>query len=167
MANKQKLLSEYEAAATVGMSPTLLRWFTSHAPKSGDPRKLKIAKEVNGVVFFEEKELLSFNDWLRLPWPHKPGKRPNIPAGIRKEIEVEANGECAICNKNGDTCEAAHLNPVAKTKCNHPEELLNLLKSPHEVRRRRLWPRREERGIRKVVQNRVALPQAQAVGHAG
>jgi hypothetical protein len=128
---KKKLLSEYEAAAAVGMSPTLLRWFTSHAPKSGDTRKLKIAKEENGVLFFEQQELLSFNDWLRLPWPHKPGKRPNIPTGIREEIEVEANGECAICNKNGDTCEVAHLNPVSKTKCNHPEELLNLCSNHH------------------------------------
>jgi DnaJ-class molecular chaperone len=131
MARKKKLVSEYEAAATVGMSPTLLRWFTSHAPKSGDPRKLKIAKEENGVVFFEEQELLSFNDWLRLPWPHKPGKRPNIPTGIRTEIEVEANGACAICNSNAETCEAAHLNPVSKTKCNHPEELLNLCSNHH------------------------------------
>jgi hypothetical protein len=128
---KKKLLSEYEASATIGMSPTLLRWFTSHAPKSGDPRKLKIAKEENGVVFFEEQDLLSFNDWLRLPWPHRPGKRPNIPVGIRKEIEVEANGACAICNTNADSCEAAHLNPVSKTKCNHPEELLNLCSNHH------------------------------------
>jgi hypothetical protein len=92
---KKKLLSEYEAAATVGMSPTLLRWFASYAAKSGDSRKLKIAKEENGIVFFEEQELLSFNDWLRLPWPHKPGKRPNIPVGIREEIKAEANGACA------------------------------------------------------------------------
>ena len=66
----------------VATTPTLLRWFTGHAPKSGDPRKLMIAKEENGIVFFEEQDLLSFNEWLRLPWPHKPGKRPNIPAGI-------------------------------------------------------------------------------------
>jgi hypothetical protein len=39
------LLNEYEAAAKVGMSPTLLRWFTKYAPKSDDSRKLKIAKE--------------------------------------------------------------------------------------------------------------------------
>jgi DnaJ-class molecular chaperone len=132
MAKKQKLLSEYEAAAMVGMSPKLLRWFTSRAPKSGDPRKLKIAKEKNGVIFFEQQDLLSFNEWLRLPWPHKTGKRPNIPVGIREEIKIEANGACAICNTNGDTCEAAHLDPVSKTKCNHPEGLLNLCANHHK-----------------------------------
>src|ERR1051325_228887 len=112
--SEKKQLSEYEAAATVGMSPTLLRWFTKYAPKSGDSRKLKIAKEDKGIIFFEEQELLSFNEWLRLPWPHKPGKRPPIPTGIRTEIKVEANGACALCQMNGDACEAAHLDPVSK-----------------------------------------------------
>jgi hypothetical protein len=56
--SKKKLLSEYEAAAKVGMSPTLLRWFTEFAPKRGDPRKLKIAKEEKGTLFFEEQELV-------------------------------------------------------------------------------------------------------------
>jgi DnaJ-class molecular chaperone len=130
--SQKKLLNEYEVAATVGMSPTLLRWLTKHAPKSGDPRKLKIAKEDKGIVFFEEQEVLSFNEWLRLPWPHKPGMRPRIPDGIRNEIKIEANGACALCNINGDTCEAAHLNPVSKTKCNHPEGLLWLCANHHK-----------------------------------
>src|SRR6266700_1788766 len=73
--SKKKLLSEYEAAAMVGMSPTLLRWFTKYAPKSADSRKLKIAKTKQDMIFFEYQELLSFNEWLRLPWPHKPGRR--------------------------------------------------------------------------------------------
>ena len=50
---QMKLLNEYEAAVKTGMSPTLLRWLTKYAPKSGEPRKLKIAKEDKGVVFFE------------------------------------------------------------------------------------------------------------------
>jgi DnaJ-class molecular chaperone len=129
--SQETLLSEYEAATRVGMSPTLLRWFTKNAPKSGDPRKLKIAKEENGVIFFDEQQLLSFNDWLRQPWPHQPGKRPNIPAGIRTEIKTEANGACALCQSHGDSCEIAHLDPVAKTECNHPEGLLNLCANHH------------------------------------
>jgi hypothetical protein len=126
-----KLLNEYQAAARVGMSPTLLRWFTTHAPKSGESRKLKFAKEDKGTIFFEEQELLAFNEWLRLPWPHPPGKRPGIPAGIKREIKVEANGACAVCQSHGDSCEAAHLDPVAKTECNHPEGLLWLCANHH------------------------------------
>jgi DnaJ-class molecular chaperone len=128
---QKKLLNEYEAAAAVGISPTLLRWFTKHAPKRDDPRKLKIAKESKDTIFFEENELRSFNEWLRLPWPHKKGDRPRIPKGIRVEVRVEANGACAICNAHADTCEAAHLDPVSKSKCNHPENLLWLCANHH------------------------------------
>lgn len=128
---KEMILNEYKAAVTVGMSPNLMRWFTSYAPKSGDPRKLRIAKEGKNVVFYEEQELLSFNEWLRRAWPHKPGKRPGIPTGIRDEIKVEANGACALCQSHGDSCEAAHLDPVSKTECNHPEGLLWLCANHH------------------------------------
>lgn len=60
-----KLLTEYQAAAQTGMSPELLRWLTKFAPKQGDPRKLKIAKQERDLVFFDEAELESFNAWLR------------------------------------------------------------------------------------------------------
>lgn len=129
--NRQKLLNQYEAAALVGLSPDLLGWLTSYAPKAGVARKLKKAKETDGVMFFTEDELLSFNEWLKTPWPRKNGNRPPIPKGIRNEIKVEANGECAICNGHKDTCEAAHLDPVAKSNNNHPENLLWLCANHH------------------------------------
>ena len=115
----------------VGLSPRLLRWLTKHAPKQDDDHKLKSDKEVDGILFFDEEELRSFNEWLRLPWPHRDKKRPPIPAGIREEVRVEANGECAICNAHGDTCQAAHLDPVARSKNNHPENLLWLCANHH------------------------------------
>ncbi|UPK39536.1 HNH endonuclease [Bradyrhizobium sp. 186] len=130
MANK-KVLNEYEAAVASGMSPDLLRWLTKNPPKHADTRVLKVAKIENNRYFYEEEELLSFNNWLKSPWPHKDGKRPNIPAEIRREIKVEANGECAICRSNKDSCEAAHLEPVAKTFNNHPENLLWLCSNHH------------------------------------
>jgi RecJ-like exonuclease len=128
---KPFLLNEYAAAALVGMSPQLLRWFTSYAPKQGIDRKLKKEKEKDEVVFFKEDELLSFNEWLKQPWPHENGRRPSIPTGIRREVKLEANGACAICNSHKDTCEAAHLDPVAKTSNNHPENLLWLCANHH------------------------------------
>lgn len=125
------LLNEYAAAALVGMSPTLLRWFTSYAPKQGNSRKLKKEKDVDDVVYYDRDELLSFNDWLKAPWPSKGKERPPIPKGIRREIKHEANGECAICHSHKDTCEAAHLDPVANSKNNHPENLLWLCSNHH------------------------------------
>lgn len=134
---KKKKLSEYEAACVTGMSPELLRWLTSNAPKAGIKRKLKVAKikkvaDIKGdTYFFEENELLDFNNWLKKPWPHKEGKRPHVPTGIRREIINEANGECAICHGHKDTCEAAHLDPVHKSNNNHPENLLWLCTNHH------------------------------------
>jgi len=127
-----QIISEYEAAALVAMSPDLLRWLTSYAPKTGIKTKLKVAKkEKDGRLFYDREELLSFDAFLRQPWPAKSGKRPNLPSEIREEIRVEANGECAICCKHGNKCEAAHLEPVATTYSNHPENLLWLCANHH------------------------------------
>jgi DnaJ-class molecular chaperone len=128
---EKKLISEYEAAAMTAMSPELLRWLTKHAPKQGIGRKLKIGEVKKGTHFYEEEDLRSFNNWLKLPWPRKDGKRPHIPSAVRKEIKNEANGECAICNSHKDTCEAAHLDPVSKSDNNHPENLLWLCSNHH------------------------------------
>lgn len=131
MSKKNDIVSEYEAAALTYMSPDLLRWLTSHAPKSGIPRKLKVAKKENGANFYSREELLAFDAWLKQPWPRKNGKRPGIPKAIRREIRNEANGSCAICQSHKDTCEAAHLDPVAKSANNHPENLLWLCSNHH------------------------------------
>jgi len=128
---KKKPLSEYQAAWVTGMSPELLRWLTSNAPKAGIKRKLKVAEAKGETYFFDEEELVTFNNWLKAPWPRKDGKRPHIPTAIRREIKNEANGECAICNAHKDTCEAAHLDPVSKSDNNHPENLLWLCSNHH------------------------------------
>ncbi len=127
---KKQLCSEYEAACITGMSPELLRWLTSHAPKSGVDRKLKTEIR-DETYFFEVEELKEFDAWLKMAWPKKDGKRPNVPSAIRREIINEANGECAICHGHKDTCEAAHLDPVHKSNNNHPENLLWLCANHH------------------------------------
>lgn len=131
MATAPEIISEYEAAALVAMSPDLLRWMTSYAPKTGVKTKLKIARKEDDRIFYNRDEILSFDAFLRQPWPAKTGKRPNIPTKIRDEIRVEANGECAMCCQHGNKCEAAHLVPVATTQSNHPENLLWLCANHH------------------------------------
>ncbi|MDO9338636.1 MAG: zinc finger domain-containing protein [Caulobacter sp.] len=123
-------LNRYQAAALVGLSPDLLGWLSSYAPKQEVDRKLKVRKD-GDQFFVEQAELVEFNDWLKLPWPSKDGARPPIPSGIRREIQEEASGECAICLKNGNSCEAAHIEPVAKSKNNHPENLIWLCANHH------------------------------------
>jgi DnaJ-class molecular chaperone len=123
-------LNEFQAASHVGMSPKLLRWFASYAPKPDSDRKLKVRK-ADGRLYIRRAELDGFNDWLKLPWPSKAGARPPVPEGIKQEIREEAGGECAICHSNAGSCEAAHIVPVSKSKNNHPENLIWLCSSHH------------------------------------
>lgn len=128
---KKETCTEFEAACITGMSPTLLRWLTSFAPKYNESRKLKFAEKRDDIYYFELDELHAFNAWLKSPWPSKPGTRPGIPKEIRREIKDEANGECAICHGHKDTCEAAHIDPVSQSRNNHPENLLWLCRNHH------------------------------------
>ncbi|RYG87771.1 MAG: hypothetical protein EON58_20455, partial [Alphaproteobacteria bacterium] len=123
-------LNEFQAASLVGMSPTLLKWFVSYAPKHASNRKLK-ARKYKKRYFFDRAELEGFNDWLSLPWPSKNGDRPPVPSGIKSEIQEEAHGECAICHGNANSCEAAHIDPVASSKNNHPDNLIWLCANHH------------------------------------
>ena len=124
------LLSEFEAAQDVKISPTLLRWFTSYAAKD-DGRKLKFTIK-EGVYYYEKKELLEFNTYLHMPWA-KPAKgtRPTIPTGIATEIKTESHYRCPICNTN--IGELAHIKPVSKTFDNHPHNLIFLCPNHHTV----------------------------------
>lgn len=131
MTLKTSDLNEYAAAELTGMSPRLLAWLNKYAPKQGETRKLKVAREVQGAKFYSKDELLDFDVYLRKPWPSVAGKRPNIPAGIKEEIKIEANNQCAICSSHSDSCEAAHIVPVSKTHSNHPSNLIWLCASHH------------------------------------
>jgi len=126
-----KLLNQYQAAALLCMSPELLRQLTTHQVKWKDKRRLVVAKEVAGELFFEEAELKAYDDWLKTPWPAKDGKRPTLPGFIRDEIRVEANLECALCKSSGEAAEAAHIDPVGTSKCNHPHNLIWLCANHH------------------------------------
>lgn len=127
----KNLITEYEAALLTGMSPRLLKWLCSHAPKSGSNRKLSFVKDAGSLRYYDKAELLEFNAWLEAPWPSNKGKRPSIPAGVKKEIKVEANGECALCKGSRDVCEAAHIEPVVSSKNNHPRNLIWLCANHH------------------------------------
>lgn len=125
------LLDQYQAALRLSISPELLRYFTSHTVKKNDSRKLQVAKIQEDLLFFDVEELDNYDAWLRGPWPAEPKKRPHLPKAIKEELISEAAGECALCQKNGNSCEAAHITPVAQSKCNHPHHLLWLCANHH------------------------------------
>lgn len=123
-----KVLSEIDAALVVSMSPELLRWLTSYAPKPGG-RKLPF-EERDGEYFYDRSELLDFDAFLSAPWAHHDGQRPPVPAGIRREIQIEAHSTCAVCPHMNDG-EAAHIVAVAKSFNNHPSNLIWLCPNHH------------------------------------
>lgn len=124
----ENLLSEFDAALLVGMSPVFLRWCTSYAPKT-DGVKLPFKQEDN-VYYFNKQELLAFDAHLKAPWA-KPAKsqRPNLPTGIELEIKSEAWFRCPICNTN--LGEIAHIDPVSTHMDNHPHNLIFLCPNHH------------------------------------
>ena len=124
------LISEFDAAQEVQMSPILLRWFTSYSAK-GDGRKLKFTIK-DGVYFYEKIDLFDFNTYLNLPWK-KPsdGSRPPIPTGIATEVKTESHYRCPLCNTN--VGELAHIKPVSKSFSNHPHNLIFLCPTHHTV----------------------------------
>jgi hypothetical protein len=126
-----QLIDQYQAALMLGISPELLEYFSTRTVKKGDPRKLKVHSRQGLIAWFEEAELKSYDAWLRGPWPAAPKKRPHLPDAIKNEIRSEAAGECALCLKNGNSCEAAHIEPVAQSRCNHPHNLLWLCANHH------------------------------------
>lgn len=118
-----KKLTEIEAAIRVKMSPGLLRWFTGHAPKHGSKRKLPFTDK-GGEYFYDSDQLDEFNAFLKEPWPIPPGQtRPTVPDAIEREIKIEAHHKCAFCEYNANG-ESAHIDAVAKSKCNHPHNLI-------------------------------------------
>lgn len=123
-------INEFEAAMLVQMSPDLLRSFTSRAPKKGESRKLP-SRTVGAHLTYSRKELLSFDAYLRKPWPAEDGKRPHIPTPIKEEVKNESFLQCAVCHSHRDTCEIAHIEPVASSKCNHPHNLIYLCANHH------------------------------------
>lgn len=126
-----KFLDLYEAAVFLEMSPTLLEYFTKNSVKTGDSRRLKCTK-VGELLTFDKGELESYNAWLKSPWPTSPkSNRPHIPKGIREDLKEEAGLQCALCLQNGDSCEAAHIEPSHKSKCNHPHNLIWLCSNHH------------------------------------
>lgn len=137
-------IDEFAAAALVQMSPSLLSSFSSWAPKRGESRKLPF-NQAGMHRTYSRKELLGFDEYLRKPWPAEDGKRPRIPSAIQEEVKNESALQCAICHSNRDTCEVAHIEPVALSRCNHPHNLILLCANHHtKFDKQGVWGPREE-----------------------
>jgi DnaJ-class molecular chaperone len=123
------LLNEIEAAMRMGISVELLRYFTKKCPKQGEI-KLLVPTTVGEQTFYEQQKVDEYRRYLNKPWPHEKGKRPPIPDPIKQDIRLESHLWCAVCG-NPNNNEVAHIEAVADTLNNSPENLIYLCPNHH------------------------------------
>jgi len=127
--NQMPLLNEIEAAMRMGISVDLLRYFTKHCPKQKESRLLR-TKILGTERHYEQSEVEDYRRYLAKPWPHEEGKRPSIPDPIKQDIKAESHFWCAICG-NQNQNEVAHIEAVADSLNNSPENLIYLCSNHH------------------------------------
>ncbi|MFE0296245.1 HNH endonuclease [Priestia megaterium] len=123
-------LNKIEAAILLGVSVELIDYFTNNCPKSGENKTLPVERTNHGDFFLRD-EIIKYSVYLSKPWPKtKSGTRPAIPFAIKEDIKRESNYACAICG-HMDNGEVAHIEAVAKTLNNSPENLILLCPNHH------------------------------------
>jgi DnaJ-class molecular chaperone len=119
-----------DAAIKTGLSCEFLTDATARAMKYKHTRKLK-GGQVAGEIVIDDLDLTDYLAYLNEPWP-KPTNalRPSIPAAVRRDVESECHFECAICGLK-DNGELAHVDAVADTANNSPDNLVLLCPNHH------------------------------------
>jgi len=124
------LLTISEAAIKSGFSAELLESLATRCPKPREHRVLQTS-QIGGDVYIDDGELDDYLIYLRSPWPVSKGAgRPRVPDAIARDVREECHHACAICGdmNNG---EVAHIDPVADTLNNSPDNLLLLCPNHH------------------------------------
>lgn len=124
------LFTTVEAAIKLGVGVELVEYFTRKCPKHGESRTLSTIK-TDERVLIDEKVLIDYQRYLNLPWPVPPsGQRPGIPEKIKEDIRFESHLCCANCG-HMDNGEVAHIEAVADTLNNSPDNLIYLCPNHH------------------------------------
>ena len=125
------MLAMSRAAVRSGFSIELLRWLARECPKRGESRLLPVVVDEFGVERIDKDELDRYLAWLREPWPRTlSGGRPHIPKAIAYDVKQECHHECAICGRT-EHGELAHIDPLAETLNNSPDNLIELCPNHH------------------------------------
>ncbi|MGI8729742.1 MAG: hypothetical protein ACR2LK_07065 [Solirubrobacteraceae bacterium] len=124
------LLTISEAAIKSGFSIELVESLTKKCPRPGETRLLQAAA-LDGTLYVTDAELDSYLVYLRMPWPRPSGGgRPHIPEAIARDVRAECHQSCAICG-DMNSGELAHMDAVADTLNNSPDNLLFLCPNHH------------------------------------
>ncbi|MBT9559388.1 MAG: HNH endonuclease [Myxococcales bacterium] len=113
-----------EACYHLRITTNLLKWFTQYSPKC-DERKLQL--ETDGS--FDLAELNAFATYLHDAWDSR-----DVPAGVARELLVEAGGQCGLCLAPCETFETAHIERKdieLRYYSQHPQNLILLCPNCH------------------------------------
>lgn len=124
------IITKIDAAIKLGVGMELLEHFCEKCPKPKQDRTLDTVSTSQGDMV-DETELESFQRYLHSPWPKPPkGNRPHLPEAMKEDVRQESHYGCAICG-HMDNGEVAHIEPVADTLNNGPDNLIYLCPNHH------------------------------------
>lgn len=123
-------LTKIEAAIRLGTGMELLDHCCVQCPKPYQDRILKVVAMPDGDVI-DEQELKNFHAYLHSPWPTtEKSNRPHLPEIVKQDIREECHQACAICGLM-NSGEIAHIESVASSKNNGPDNLIFLCPNHH------------------------------------
>lgn len=119
-------VSIHEASIILGTPEFLIRDFVSY---QFNGKKLKPSTKNSEEFLFTLSELEEFGQHLHASWPGTERKAP--PDYIERYLIFEALGACALCRNQKPNYENAHIDGWAKSRSNHPHNILRLCLDCH------------------------------------
>ena len=115
----------YEASIILCVPEFLIRDFVSYG---FNQKKLSKVNQNSDAYQFSLEEVQGFRAHLEKPWSDN---QRNIPDHIKRYVQYEAQGICALCRMHKPNYEYAHIQPWSKSRCHSPHNILHLCLDCH------------------------------------
>ena len=119
------IIDIYETRIILGVPEFLIRDFVSYG---FNKKNLSNVNQDPDAYQFTLEEVHSFRDHLEKPWSDSQRK---IPEHIKRYLQYEAQGVCALCRTHKPNYEYAHIQPWSKSRCHSPHNILYLCLDCH------------------------------------
>lgn len=117
----------YETSIILGVPEFLIRDFVSYG---FNQKKLSNVNQDSDAYQFTLEEVHSFRDHLEKSWSDNQRK---IPEHIKRYLQYEAQGICALCRMSKPNYEYAHIQSWSKSHCHSPHNILHLCLDCHKT----------------------------------
>ena len=124
----KRLLKDFEAAHHLGITHELIYAYTQYEC-GPEARKLQTVQQ-QGITYFDEAELIDFDQYLRLPWVAEGEKRPKVPEWIEVHLRAESGNQCLRCG-TGKGVETAHIEAWSRSRSHHHGNLIRICTACH------------------------------------